>query len=600
MPNRKSEHHDWWRRSIHFVKIRLSLFVISIEAVFVMLITGVMYLSSEEAGLKLIGMLMDSEMDVITLTIRKNLAKVQSTVENVTWVVADDLRSPDLLFRDASQMVEHNPDIYGTGIMFIPDYYPEWGRWFEPYAVRKDDGTVESKQLGGANHDYLVEEFFTEPIAANGGYWCEPYLDKDGAKAIVSTYSAPVHDDTGRIVAVIGADISLSWLEDIINENKMLETTQRFLVTADYTMLAGENIAIVERIIDKVKNGKEESKGYFKLSDHQKNLKHVYFNPVGGKTGWTVFCVVDDNAVFGPLRRVQYLLLLMVLASVLVLGFIIWRTSRNQRRLLKVKAEKDRYSSELHVAHDIQQSLLPQNYLKQDHVEIFGSVTPAREVGGDLFDYFFRDNKLYFCVGDVSGKGTPAAMLMSSTRSLFRAFSTRSGHLADYMGCINKALSEGNDSCMFVTFFMGVLDLATGRLQYCNGGHDAPVILAGGSWTMLQTESNIPLGLSDEEKFELQETVLQPDSTIFLYTDGLTEATSSQHELFGMQRVQQALQYCVDAHPRQILATVTEEMKRFVGDAEQSDDLTMLAIRYTPTDSPLSSLHAQPAQPACH
>ncbi len=583
MPNIKSEHHGWWGRLLHFVKIRFSLFVISIEALFVMLTTGVMYLSSEEVCLKLVRMIIDSEMDVITLTIRKNLGRVQNTVENVTWVVADDLQSPDLLFRDASHMVESNPDIYGTGIMFIPNYYPERGRWFEPYAVRKADGTVESKQLGGANHDYLVEDFFTKPIAANGGYWCEPYMDKDGANAIVSTYSAPVRDKTGRIVAVIGADISLSWLDDIINENKSLETTQRFLVTADYTMLAGDNIVMVQRIIDEAKNGGIQEKGYFTLSDNHKALKHIYYNMVGGKTGWLVFCVVDDNSVFGHLRRVQYSLLLMVLASVLLLGFIIWRSSRNQLRLLKVNAEKERYTSELLVAHNIQQSLLPQNYLKQEHVEIFGSVTPAREVGGDLFDYFFRDNKLYFCIGDVSGKGTPSAMLMSSTRSLFRAFSTRSGNLADNMGYINNALCEGNDSCMFVTLFMGVLDLTTGQLQYCNGGHDAPFIQTGGSWSRLPTESNIPLGLRTDEKFELQETVLQSCSTIFVYTDGLTEARSSKYELFGIKGVQQALQYCMDAHPREILATVKEEMKRFVGDAEQSDDLAMLAIRYTPT-----------------
>ena len=287
--------------------------------------------------------------------------------------------------------------------------------------------------------------------------------------------------------------------------------------------------------------------------------------------------------VFAKLRIIQYCLPIVLVLSMLVLGYIVYRTSRSMERLRQTNAEKERISSELLVASQIQQSMLPDSYLKQDGLEVFGSLVPAREVGGDLFDYFIRDEKLFFCIGDVCGKGTPAAMLMSSVRSLLHAFSIHESNPARILQTVNDAASQGNDSCMFVTLFIGVLDLPTGRLHYSNAGHNVPYIL-GSELTQLDCEANVPIGPFDDAVFNVQTIQLHSGDTIFLYTDGLTEANNIESQELGVERAEEVLRSCAEQklNPEAIVATVTDAVHRFAGEALQSDDLTMMAIRYTP------------------
>ncbi len=581
MPNKKPEKEKWWKRIQEISRTNFNLLVIIIAALLLEVTTGVMYYTSRNILLDTIEMLLESELNSISLCIRNQQAKVEITLDNMSWVVTDVLAEPDSLFKATYKLVEHNPAILGSSISCIPYLYPQKGQWFEPYAVRRADGTIESKQLGSASHDYTKADFFTEPIARGTGYWCEPYLDKDGAKTIVTSYGVPVRNDKGKIVAVVDADLSLDWLDNVLNEGKFFKSTQRFLLTGKYNMLAGEDNQLYRMILEHIKVSSTKS-NYMSIKDEDGKLKHVYYTPVGGKTDWMLICALDDSEVFGYLRYVQIFILLLVLTGFILLGFIVWRTSRNLERLRKVNAEKERISSDLRVANKIQQSMLPINYLKQDNVEVYGSLVPAREVGGDFFDYFIRDEKLFFCIGDVSGKGTPSALLMSSTRSLFRAFSVRKNNPAHIMQSVNEAACQGNDSNMFVTFFIGVLDLPTGHLRYCNGGHDAPYITENGQWTLLDVKPHLPIGLLETMKYGVQETFIQPNSTIFLYTDGLTEAMDNKHQLFSIERVKTVLDSCLDKGPKDLRDTISEAVHKFVGDAEQSDDLTMLTIRYTP------------------
>jgi sigma-B regulation protein RsbU (phosphoserine phosphatase) len=203
-------------------------------------------------------------------------------------------------------------------------------------------------------------------------------------------------------------------------------------------------------------------------------------------------------------------------------------------------------------------------------------------VGGDLYDFYIRDEKLFFCIGDVSGKGAPAAMVMSVIHSLFRAFSAHENNPAHIMQSVNEVSCEGNDACIFVTFFIGVLDLPTGRLRYCDAGHDAPIILKDGKLSNVDALPHIPVGLFDDVKYGVQETQLEPDSTLFLYTDGLTEAKDIKHKLYGLERIQKTLAANSQLQPQQLLEAVTASVHAFVGEAQQSDDLTMLVIHYTP------------------
>ena len=588
---------SWWERLRLFLKRNTSLTVIIAAAILLELTTGLMYLSAQGIIQRTMERLVDREMNAIYLCIRNKLSKVEVTFDNFAWVVSDDLANPEWMFEKTRAIVKNNPAVLGSSISFIPDYYPSKGKWFEPYAVRRADGSIESMQLGSASHDYTNKEFFSATISEDHGHWCEPYYDKDGSGTMVTTYSVPVKDAEGRIVAVANGDISLGWLDEVMNESKMYKTTERFLVTGSFNQLAGADNGLYHIALDLVK-ASPKATDYVTAEDVDGRKVHVFFTPVGGNTNWVLINVLDDNEVFGKLRRMRAALLLPVMVGLFFAGLIIWRTQRTQERLRKVNAEKERIGGELRVASRIQQSMLPHRSLTLDDVDICGSLVPAKEVGGDLYDYFIRDEKLYFCIGDVSGKGAPSAMLMAVIHALFRAFSAHESNPARIMQAINEASCEGNDDNMFVTLFIGVLDLPTGTLRYCDAGHDAPFIITRGqrdtdagdtaaatTLTLLDMLPHLPIGVFDDVKFTLQETKLAPESTVFLYTDGLTEAMNGSHQdMFGLKRTEDTLGRCAAQQltPAQVISEVSQAVHRFVGDSEQSDDLTMLVMRYTP------------------
>ena len=576
------------------VRNNLPLTLIIGAALLLELTSGVLYYSAQNIIHRTVEKLIEREMNAIYLCIRNKLAKVEVTVDNMAWVVADDLEDPDWMYSITQRLVENNPSILGCMVTFVPDYFPQKGHWYEPYAVRRADGTIETMQLGSAEHDYTKIDFYTEAMAKNGGNWCEPYYDKDGARAMVTTYSVPVHDDKGKTVGVVGADIALDWLEEVVEEGKFYKSTQRYIVTEKGHLLAGKDSKLFQRALQLVK-ADEDKVNLETIIDEKGDERHVYFHPVGGNTNWILVSIQNDREVFSKLGKIRANLLLPVLAGLILIGFIVWRTSRNLERLRKVNAEKDRIGGELRVASQIQQSMLPHSLIQHADVDIFGSLVPAREVGGDLYDYYIRDEKLFFCIGDVSGKGAPSAMVMGVMHSLFRAFSAHENNPARMMQAINEISCQGNESNIFVTMFIGVLDLPTGRLRYCDAGHDAPIVIEESGDRSQETgvssqerlvhvpvEPHLPVGVFDDVKYGVQEMQLEPDSTLFLYTDGLTEAKDSGRKQFGMNRVEEVLRGDCPIQPRELIETITRRVHQFVGDAEQSDDLTMLAIHYTP------------------
>jgi sigma-B regulation protein RsbU (phosphoserine phosphatase) len=253
--------------------------------------------------------------------------------------------------------------------------------------------------------------------------------------------------------------------------------------------------------------------------------------------------------------------------------------------LKKTTAQNASIESDLRIANSIQMGMLPKVFPTKDDrddVQIYASLTPAKAVGGDLFDFFFRDGKLFFCVGDVSGKGVPGSLFMTVTRAVFRTVSAHESVPNRIMESLNNIIVESNDTSMFVTLFIGVLDLKTGHLLYCNAGHDIP-LLVGAGVGKLPCTPNVPVGLFSQWKYVLQETHIFTGTTIFLYTDGLTEAEAAQHQQFKLHRVFEVAKEA-RAHdqiePRQLISRMTDAVHQFVGAEEQSDDLTMMAIQY--------------------
>ena len=282
--------------------------------------------------------------------------------------------------------------------------------------------------------------------------------------------------------------------------------------------------------------------------------------------------------------------------------------TRYVNELRDTTAQNAAMENELKIAHDIQMSMLPKtfpHYPERDDIDIYGMLTPAKAVGGDLFDFYIRDNQLFFCIGDVSGKGIPASLFMSVTRSLFRNISAHVAFPERIAFALNNALTENNDTYMFVTLFTGVLDLATGHLRYCNAGHNSPLLIGCNvedcvphsdlqvgdcvphsdlQVRELSCLSNLPLGIMADFQFEAQEVDIASQTTIFLFTDGLNEAENAVQEQFGDDRIMAVANRLLAERQYQPL-NITYEMYQavhtFVAGAEQSDDLTMLAIQYT-------------------
>ena len=579
-PKSNSPKKGFWKILIAVLRRHLGLVAIIAAALLLEITSSVMNYINHDIIQDTMERLVEQEMNSIALRIHNQLSKVEVTLDNMAWVVKEDLAKSDSMYVITRRMVENNPAILGGTISFIPNYYPEKGYWFEPFAGRRADGTIESIQLGSASHDYTKSEFFTVPIALGKGHWCEPYLDPDGAKAMVTTYGTPVRDLNGQIVGVVDADLSLGWFKQLMDEEKVYKNTECFLVTGSHHLIAGTEGHMLEHAL-KLLTATNNKAGYHKVFDEAGEKHHIFFHPVGGKTDWVLISVLDDSEVFGKLRKVRFLLYFVTGIGLLALGFIVYRTSRNLEHLRRAKAEKSRIESELHVASNIQMSMIPKHFPEFPGIDLYASITPAKKVGGDLYDFLLKDDQLYFCIGDVSGKGVPAALLMMAATSQFRTVSRYLSQPEQIMMAINDQIAEGNDTHMFVTMFIGILDLKTGHLAYCCGAHNPPLLI-GSPVEDLPVARKLPVGAIKGMKYVLQETQIDPGTTLFLYTDGLTEAMDAANQMFGVERMKEIAKNQFsggESSPKALIDRFTEAVDTFVAGAEQSDDLTMMAIK---------------------
>ncbi|MBR3671382.1 MAG: SpoIIE family protein phosphatase [Spirochaetia bacterium] len=250
-------------------------------------------------------------------------------------------------------------------------------------------------------------------------------------------------------------------------------------------------------------------------------------------------------------------------------------------KLTSATAKRERIEGELRIARDIQMGMVPSTFPAfpgRADIDLYASISPAKEVGGDLYDFFIQDEKLYFCIGDVSGKGIPASLLMAVARNLFRSVASEGLPPEEVARRINDTISEDNKQMMFITMFIGMADLATGTLRFCNCGHNPPVLLKT-SAEFMQCESNIPIGVAKGMVFKGQSLDNFRGTPILLYTDGLNEAENNLHEEFGNKRLLSAISGTPYQDAKSTIGQLLKLVSDHVGDAEQSDDLTMLCLK---------------------
>ena len=509
--------------------------------------------------------------------LRRRLSDVYVAAENNVHDIERDLNDPDKLFAHVERIVKNNPTIICCGLLFEPDYYPEKGQFFTPYATRGSDDQVRVTRIDSIYQSYIDEDWYQERMKKDQAEWTEAYFENlkhtnNKEQRLLTTYAVPIHDGKAQHpVALLCCDLSLEWLRTKMMENVIVIDGQgTYIIHPDKERMLSDTLAVKDII-------KGNHGSAMVTIDGVKSW--IYYRHVK-YTDWTMAMVVPEDVILKHARGLNLIILLAMIIGLVV----IYLFCRHQIKEIAdpIALQKAAVERELQIAHDIQMAMLPKTFPpfpERHDIKIFAELTPAKAVGGDLYDFFIRDEKLIFCIGDVSGKGMPASLVMAVTQALFRNVAT---HIADHIAnpnhivnSMNASISEGNDSNMFVTLFVGVLDLQTGHLRYCNAGHDAPYI----DGTLLPCDSNLPIGVMPDWNFTEQETDIAPGTLLFLYTDGLTEAENASHELFGKQRITDIIA-SYKGSPQELIETMTATVQQFVGDTEQSDDLTMLAIQY--------------------
>ena len=377
-----------------------------------------------------------------------------------------------------------------------------------------------------------------------------------------------------------------------------------------------------------VKNGKSGFVTMPKSSVYNGEAVFVY-SPIP-KTNWSSYLVYSSDSFYKPVKHFQLILLSATVFGVFLLIFFInWIckfttspivklshvaekygkgefetelppvTSNDEVGVLtqafytmrdnllnlmniqkEIAKEEQKRTSELEIARRIQSSVLPVNFPKANHFNMYASMTPAKEVGGDFYDFFFIDeNRFVFLIADVSGKGVPASLFMMNSKSLLKSNLLSGYSLNIAIDKTNNELCETNDAGMFLTAFIAILNIKTGELEYVNAGHNPPLIKLNDRFEYLKSDINLALSAIENFEYKSSKIYLKPENNILIYTDGVTEAQNTNEEFYGEERLINLLNNKIQ-EPEEIIENIKTDIKEFSNGASQFDDITMLDVKY--------------------
>ena len=448
------------------------------------------------------------------------------------------------------------------------------------------------------------------------------------------------------VAGVITSDISLSWLQKIVASIKIAETGYGFLISQNGTFVTHPKKELVmnETIFSQAEaRGDENLRKIGREMIHGKSGFVQFRSILTGKLCWMAYAPLSSSQwslgvlfpqdeLMADVVRLNKIVIILGIFGFLFLLVVIVYIARSITRPLSVlagvteniatgdldisipeietgdevgklarsfdymkqslkqyiadltetTAVKERIESELQIAHDIQMGILPKTFPEMPEFDLHAALEPAREVGGDLYDFFFLDDEnLCFNVGDVSGKGVPASLFMAVTKTLIKTRAARGMMPETILNQVNRDLSTDNPSLLFVTLFLGILNIKNGTIEYCNGGHNPPYIIrANGTIEALNVPGGMALGVMEDFSFRSQQIVLHKGDTIFIYSDGVTEAMNSKYELFSEERLTDELGRLKDLAVGDILTGVMKKIREFAQDEPQADDITMMVIKY--------------------
>lgn len=527
--------------------------------------------------------------------------------------------------------VSENPFLSGLAFAFEPYRYSLDRRLYCPYLCRKGNQIIPLDVSD--SYDYTLSNWYIPTRNSSAPAWTDPYLG-GASKELNATYTYPAKDGD-VFYGIAAADLSLTNLTKDLSALK-LPGAYVFLVSKSGTFISHPNPDwIMAKNLDLVAKEAPEYQGLrSRMNSAQSGIsktdKHWIVHQQIPSTQWIFAAVISKHTVLQNVRTQllkQLLLfclgLIIIIAAIIVTAISITRpigrlslraqqiaagdldspgpsegsrdeieelskafsvmTSELKQQITNVAAMAEaraKVESELVIARDIQQSLLPHvfpPFPQRREFSLSAQMIPAREVAGDFFDFFFLDpQRLVLLIADVSGKGIPAALFMAVTRTLLKTACDAETGPAEALNKVNRILSCDNDNCMFTTIFIGIYEVQSGELCYANAGHLPPLLFsAAGQLRSLASLGDPALGIVEDYQYHQDCTVLQPGDRMVLYTDGVTEAQNNQDELYGLTRFTELLQESLADPIEQVQQHIQDELIRYQG-AELADDITML------------------------
>ena len=627
------------------LSVKVSLWVVIFAAVIFLAALGFLFMQSREAVRQEAINRATQILDNTALHVTGILNRVEVAANMTEWLVMRHPDSPDSMFVYSEGMLVNNPEYYNCSIAFEPYYFKKYGRYFSAYAKRSGDSIRTIQGGSDAYQYFFMDWYLMPQLLDCPSWtepYMDVDVMTD-TKEMVTSYCQPIKDNAGRMVGVINTGLSLSWLSQTISAVKpypnsysiMIGKGGTYFVHPDTTKLLYQTIfteTLETPDTAKTALGHAMQRG----EEGMRQLRvdgqdcYVFYKPLG-PTGWSMAIVCPESDIFGGFDKLRRTVMTIVTVGlVLMLVFFIRIITRELKPLQRLAqeaetiasgqfdtklpdygrtdeigqlsqsfgnmqqslvtyieelknttAQKASMESELNVASNIQMSMLPSVFPDREGLDMYASMTPAKEVGGDLYGYLLTGDSLYFCLGDVSGKGVPASLFMAQATRLFRTLANQQMPPDEICTRMNDALSgDENLTNMFVTLFVGLVDLKSGHLSYCNAGHNPPVIGGGEHHgEMLQVRPNVPIGIVPGLVYEGEEIDTIKGRPLFLYTDGLNEAENREFAQFGDDRLLDILRNTHFDSARQVIETLAAEVERHRDGAEPNDDLTMMCLR---------------------
>jgi len=578
------------------------------------------------------------------------LFPAQKIPDNLAYIIENTSFTKESLENFLRIVVENNHDIFGSCIAFEPYSFLEDTENYAPYGYHSGDSVIIHDLSEGGYRYYNWDWYLSPQKNGSGWgepYFDEGGGNIIMATYSVPFYR---NDNPGQFRGVVTVDISLGKLREMISKIQIFETGYAFLISPSGVFIShpDSSVVISESVFsfaskhnqpeletvgfDMVK-GLTGFRQYYSLLLNEKC--YLFHTPMKSNN-WSLAIVIPEREILADIYDLNRRILLIGIIGFIAIFIIIILISGSItnpleklalatreigtgnfdiklpeihskdeigqlsdsfllmqgqlkdyiRNLKAVTAAREKIESELKIAHDIQQGIIPKTFPPFPHrndIDIHAALIPAREVGGDLYDYFFvEEDVLAIAVGDVSGKGISSSLLMAITRTLFRSRTQKNMKVNEIVQEINSDLCMDNDNAMFVTFFLGLLNLKTGKLDYCNAGHNYPYILRNeGNIECVDQTHGTPLGIFEGRHYGSGSVSIHRKDCLVLYTDGVTEAMDKEGNLFGDERLMDILTGpCHRYVVKDITRCILEDMADFTLDAEQSDDITILVLSY--------------------